>query len=210
MPLAVYIVLMQDFTFKKGQIIFLHREQSKSSVVGDSDQERYLFHQLKKILFVGLAITSSLFALTKEEMRQDLESFFDAYERQYTFFELKNKDHGMDWSQVYQESKQKLESAQNEIDFYQILAEAQVALGDGHCYNNAIDLAYTKKGLYYLPVRFVLGEGNRVFIEAVKPGTDFAEQVEIGDRLIGIDGKSIRSMARQAKKWVSASSPGQF
>lgn len=169
-----------------------------------------MFHQLKKTLFVGLAITSSLFALTKEEMRQDLESFFDAYERQYAFFELKNKDHGVDWSQVYQKSKQKLEAAQDEIDFYQILAEAQVALGDGHCYNNAIDLAYSKKGLYYLPARFVVGEGNRVFIAAVKPGTDLAEQVEIGDRLIGIDGKSIRSMARQAKKWVSASSPGQF
>jgi len=147
-----------------------------------------MFHQLKKTLIVGLAITSSLFALTKEEMRQDLESFFDAYERQYAFFELKNKDHGVDWSQVYQESKQKLESAQDEIDFYQILAEAQVTLGDGHCYNNAIDLAYAKKGLYYLPARFVLGEGSRVFIEAVKPGTDFAEKVEIGDRLIGIDG----------------------
>ncbi|PCJ14826.1 MAG: hypothetical protein COB02_18620 [Candidatus Cloacimonadota bacterium] len=166
--------------------------------------------QFKKLLLPLVIGVHSLFALSQEQMKEDLSSFFSAYKQQYAFFDLKRKDNGVDWDDVFQKSKEKLLKAKTDLDFYQILSEAQVALGDGHCYNNASDLIYYSSGIYALGLSFTLGEGNRVFVNGIKEDSDLNDKVEKGFRLIGINGESIRSIAKRHRKWNSASSKGQF
>ncbi|MCO4783828.1 MAG: hypothetical protein KC646_15985 [Candidatus Cloacimonetes bacterium] len=164
-----------------------------------------------KRLLLPLAISvQSLFALTHDEMKQDMDSFFTAYKQQYAFFDLKKKDYDVDWDDVYQASKDKLASVTTDKEFFQILTEAQVALGDGHCYNNAFDLVYYDTGIYALNIDFIIGEGNRVFVNWIHEDSEFANVVQKGFRLIGIDGESVRAISKRHKKWNSASTKGQF
>ncbi|MCJ8344349.1 S41 family peptidase [bacterium] len=166
--------------------------------------------QFKRLLLPFAISIQSLFTLSPVEMKEDFEDFFKAYKEQYAFFDLKKKDFGVEWDAVYAKSKTKLAKAKTDLDFYQILTEAQVSLGDGHCYNNASDLVYYGEGVWFLNIQFTLGEGNRVFVDWIHQDSEFAGVIQKGFRLVGIDGESIRAIAKRHRKWNSASSRGQF
>jgi C-terminal processing protease CtpA/Prc len=165
-----------------------------------------------RLLLSGIAILSSVHALTLEQRIEDYKFFWQSFKEQYAFFDLKREKYGVDWDRIGEEYLAKVKTSKSDLELLQAITESQVALQDGHCYNGLIDHIYNTDELYMLPIDFKLGAGNKIFVNAVSIGSPLFYEYNIssGYELLAINGKTVRQIARERKKWTPASSPGQF
>jgi C-terminal processing protease CtpA/Prc len=168
--------------------------------------------RFSKLLFSGLFLLNSLQALTLEQRVEDYKFFWNSFKEQYAFFDLKRKKFGVEWDAVRAKYLAQVENSDSDLALLKAITESQVALGDGHCYNSLIDHVYKTDKLFMLPIDFKLGAGNKVYVNAVGIGSPlfYEHGITTGHELIAINGKSVRKIARERKKWIPASSPGQF
>jgi C-terminal processing protease CtpA/Prc len=165
-----------------------------------------------KILIGAAFVTSSLFAeLTVDERIEDFNYFWNAYKDAYVFFDLKAKDHGVDWDSAYENYISRLESSSSDKDLYRAVTEAQVLLRDGHCYNESLNKIHETEVVYIQKIKFGVAEGKKIVVKTVEQNTAFHEAgIKRGYELVSLDGKTIRQLAKEARDLMPASSPGQF
>ncbi|MCJ8344928.1 S41 family peptidase [bacterium] len=167
---------------------------------------------LRNVLFGSALVASTIFAdLTPDQRVEDFESFWQSYKNAYVFFDLKHKDHGVDWDSIKADFISKMRTSTSDLDLYKAVTEAQALLRDGHCYNSSFAKIRETERVYFQRIGLALVEGHKIVINKVPEGSIFAQKgLEIGDEIVKWDGKTIRQLAKAAKKMSSASSPGQF
>ncbi|PCJ17182.1 MAG: hypothetical protein COB02_14135 [Candidatus Cloacimonadota bacterium] len=167
---------------------------------------------LRNVLFGSALVASTIFAdLTPGQRVEDFKHFWKSYKNAYVFFELKGNDFGVDWDVIKGDFITKLKTSTSDLELYRAVTEAQAMLRDGHCYNSSFSKIRETERIYFQRIGLTLAEGHKIVVNQVKAGTVFAENgVEIGDELVKWDDKSIRRLAREARKMSSASSDGQF
>ena len=98
-----------------------------------------MLKRLNRVVWLGLALLAApLWAeLSVEERIEDFETFWESYKTAYVFFELKNKDYGVDWDAIKGDFVNRLKESTSDIELYAAITEAQTLLRDGHCYNGS-------------------------------------------------------------------------
>jgi len=167
---------------------------------------------LRTLLFGSALVVSSVFAeLTVEQRIEDFESFWQSYKDAYVFFELKKQDYGVDWDTIKDEYINRLKNSTSDRELYAAVTEAQTLLRDGHCYNGSFAKIRETERIYFQRIGLSLVEGNKIVVSKVVDGSAFAEAgVKTGYELVKFDGKTIRQMAKEARKFNAASSESQF
>lgn len=168
--------------------------------------------QIHKLLVVFLLLIGSSFAeLTVEQRVEDFEFFWNAYKNAYVFFELKNKDHGVEWDAIKGDFIERMKNSQSDIDLYAAVTEAQTLLRDGHCYNGSFSKIRETEKIYFQRIGLTMVEGHKVVVFKVPADTEFEKAgIKPGYELVKFDGLTIRQMAKDARKRIAASSEGQF
>jgi C-terminal processing protease CtpA/Prc len=167
---------------------------------------------LRQFLFGSALVVSSLFAdMTAEQRVEDFEAFWNSYKEAYVFFELKNKDYGVDWDQIKGGFIEKLKNSTSDTELYAAVTEAQALLQDGHCYNGSFAKIRETEKIYFQRIGVTMTAGHKIVVSKVVPGSVFAQAgVQTGYEVVKWDGKTVRQLAKDAKKRISASSEGQF
>lgn len=160
---------------------------------------------------LALVATSVHAELTVEQRLQDFDYFWKTYQDAYVFFQLKKDDHGVDWDAIGARMRARLQGSKSDLELYAAVTEAQAALRDGHCYNEAFSKIRETTPIYFQRIQLALAEGEKVAVTKVVDGTAFAEAgIEVGDELIRFGGRTIRQLAEQQRPRQAASSEGMF
>jgi|GEM_PF-614851 len=169
---------------------------------------------LKNLLFGSAIVVSGVFAtnnLTVEQRVQDFEHFWQSYKDAYVFFELKHGDYGVDWDMIKGQFIERLKNSDSDLDLYAAVTEAQTLLRDGHCYNGSFAKIRETERIYFQRIGLTLVDGNKIAVTKVVDGSAFAEAgIQTGYELVKFDGKTIRQLAKEARKYNAASSESQF
>jgi C-terminal processing protease CtpA/Prc len=167
---------------------------------------------LRKFLFGAAIVVSSTFAdLTVDQRVADFEYFWDTYKNAYVFFDLKAKDHGVNWDAVKAEFVQKLQNSTSDRELYAAVTAAQAALQDGHCYNQAFSKIRETERIFFQRIGFKQADGHKVVVDIVPDGSVFQEAgIETGWELVSFDGKTVRQMVKEMSPLIAASSEGQL
>jgi C-terminal processing protease CtpA/Prc len=166
-----------------------------------------VFSLLPYLLFCNLLCAE----LSVEQRLEDFEYFWQTYRDAYVFFDLKKKDHGVDWNEAHHIFTQKLAASESDLELYAAITEAQSMLRDGHCYNSSFAKIRETEKVYFQKINFTLAEGNKIIARIVPEDSVFAEKgIKPGYELIRFDGKTIRQLAAEARAYIPASSEGQF
>ncbi len=170
-----------------------------------------MFKSIIMRLLFGFTLVITSFAISVEERVEDFEQFWQTYEDAYVFFDLKKEDHGVDWNSIKAEFLERVRNSKSDLDLYSAVTEAQTLLRDGHCYNSSFAKIRETERVYYQRIGLKLVDGRKIAVSKVPEETPFAEAgVKVGDELLKFDGKTIRQLAKEARKYNSASSEGQF
>ncbi|MCO4782102.1 MAG: hypothetical protein KC646_07215 [Candidatus Cloacimonetes bacterium] len=166
-----------------------------------------------KIMFVLLIFSSSsAYAdLTSDQRVQDYTHFWNSYKQSYVFFDLKQKKYGLNWDSIREIYVTKLKNSKSDLELYNAITESQALLRDGHCFNSYFSRLKKLQNIYFQQIHFSLAEGHKIVVDAFPEGSNLKQQgVEIGDEVIRWNNKSIRQLAKQARKIIPASTDGQF
>ncbi|MEE2923517.1 MAG: S41 family peptidase [bacterium] len=162
-------------------------------------------------LFFGFAIVITSIAISVEERVEDFEQFWQTYEDAYVFFDLKKEDHGVDWSALKDEFLERVRNSKSDLDLYAAVTEAQTLLRDGHCYNSSFAKIRETERIYFQRIGLKLVDGRKIAVSKVPEEGPFADAgIKVGDELLKFDGKTIRQLAKEARKYSAASSESQF
>ena len=162
-------------------------------------------------LFLGITLVFNSLAISVEERLEDFEQFWQTYADAYVFFDLKKEDHGIDWKSIKSEFIERVRNSESDLDLYAAVTEAQTLLRDGHCYNSSFAKIRETERIYYQRIGLKLVDGRKIAVSRVPKETPFAEAgIKVGDELLKFDGKTIRQLAKEARKFSAASSEGQF
>lgn len=158
------------------------------------------------------ALPATLLAeLTVEQRLEDFDFFWESYKGGYVFFQLKKQDHGVDWDQIRDGFRARVENSETDKELYRVITEAQVALRDGHAYNGVFQKIRETEAIRFQRIQFELAEEQKIAVARVVDGTPFAAAgIARGDELIAIGGKTVRQLAEQRRPIMAASSPSQF
>jgi C-terminal processing protease CtpA/Prc len=158
-----------------------------------------------------LLVGSSFAELTTEQRVEDFEHFWNAYKNAYVFFELKKKDHGVDWDAIKGDFMDRMKNSESDLDLYAAVTEAQTLLRDGHCYNGSFSKIRETEKVYFQRIGITMVEGRKVVVFKVPADTEFEKAgIKPGYELVKFEGRTIRQMARAARKQIGASSESQF
>jgi len=172
-----------------------------------------MLKRLNRVVWLGLALLAApLWAeLSVEERIEDFETFWESYKTAYVFFELKNKDYGVDWDAIKGDFVNRLKESTSDIELYAAITEAQTLLRDGHCYNGSFSKIRETERVYFQRIGLTIVDGKRIVVRKVVKDTEFEKQkIEVGFELVKFDGKTIRQMAKEARRRNAASSESQF
>ncbi|MBT3785068.1 hypothetical protein HOF92_08825, partial [bacterium] len=122
-------------------------------------------NQLNRFLAIMLLLVGSSFAeLTTEQRVEDFEHFWNAYKNAYVFFELKKKDHGVDWDAIKGDFMDRMKNSESDLDLYAAVTEAQTLLRDGHCYNGSFSKIRETEKVYFQRIGITMVEGRKVVV----------------------------------------------
>ena len=170
-----------------------------------------MFKSLISSLLFGFTIVITSVAISVEERVEDFEQFWQTYEDAYVFFDLKKEDHGVDWNAIKDEFLDRVRNSESDLDLYAAVTEAQTLLRDGHCYNSSFAKIRETERIYFQRIGLKLVDGRKIAVSKVPNESPFAEAgIQVGDELLKFDGKTIRQLAKEARKYSAASSEGQF
>jgi C-terminal processing protease CtpA/Prc len=146
--------------------------------------------------------------MSSEQIEDDFDYFFNSCKEAYVFWDLKAKDHGVDWDKLRAEYEPTLLQCKSKRDLLRLVNEMQTRLHDGHCANEGVVACGP---ISLVRVSFVHGEGNRLFISSLKDDSPLAKGgANVGDELLAFGGKNLPSLVKQGRTLFGASSEGQF
>lgn len=170
-----------------------------------------MFKSTLRSLLLGSALLTASYAISVEERIEDFEQFWKTYQDAYVFFDLKKEDHGVNWDDYKESFMERLRNSQTDLELYSVVTEAQTLLRDGHCYNSSFSKIRETERIYFQKIGLKLVDGKRIAVSKVpKEGAFEKAGIKIGDELIKFDGKSIRQLSKEARKFNGASSESQF
>jgi len=165
----------------------------------------------RMLLLLALLVSSNFAELTPEQRVEDFEYFWNSYKNAYVFFELKKKDHGVDWDAIKGDFMERMKNSETDLELYAAVTEAQTLLRDGHCYNGSFSKIRETEKIFFQRIGLSMVEGRKVVVHKVPADTEFDKAgIEAGYELVKFDGRTVRQMARDARKRIAASSESQF
>lgn len=170
-----------------------------------------MFQAVFKRLLIGSIILTVSHAVTVEERIEDFEQFWTTYKDAYVFFDLKKEDHGVNWDDYKEGYLERLRNSESDTDLYAVITEAQTLLRDGHCYNSSFSKIRETERIFFQKIGLQLVDGKRIAVSKVPMDSPFEKAgIKVGDELVKFNGKSIRQLSKEARKYKAASSEGQF
>lgn len=139
--------------------------------------------------------------LSKKEQLENFELLWEAIDKTYPFFELKN----INWNEVKENYKKKIELVSSTTEFYQTLYELIGELKDSHSY--FINYKNKKFLSEYTPeILTQLVENKAVITFVDKNSEAYKNGIRVGFEILEIDGLDINKKIETLRKFLQFSS----